>query len=576
MDNLRIIDALGPFTAGDDKHILNWSKIPFSHLEKDAGLDKKRQIVIKLNFEKYCKKVSSLGYNALSIDDLAHLVIHEFYNPSLKKLLNDYQQLYKELFAIAVKYNFKIFVNTDYMFFNNDIYSALSKRRQSNDIKIQDFFIETLQIAFKQYPDISGIIIRIGESDGKDVKDNFLSRLILKTPEQVNIFLKRILPIFEQYNKTLIFRTWTVGVYKIGDLMWNKQTFDTAFSSIESKNFIIGMKFGDTDFFRYCSLNPLFFEGKQRKVIELQTKKEYEGMGLYPSFIGWDYKEYLKELQSDPHIAGIHVWCQTGGWTQSATWKNITFLENSSFWNELNTYVIVKIYYEKKSTEDAVSDFCEEKGIKDTKAFIHLLKLSEIVIKNGLYIKEFASKKLYFRRLRIPPLLWIHWDRSFINSLTKNLILLIVKDKRTSIQEGLVAVDAIEKMIEIGEKTSMENAVLYSLEFELETFKILAEIRKTIFLRFDDSEKEKLQKQIELYQKKYPEHYLFSSEIPKTGSLFLKSIISFSIRWKGSYRLIDKISLWLTPLQKLILLMYIKKSAPSLSNQAMGIETVFK
>jgi hypothetical protein len=56
------------------------------------------------------------------------------------------------------------------------------------------------------------------------------------------------------------------------------------------------LKYGDADFFRYLALNPLFFHGRQRKLIELLTRREDEGMGEYPSFVGWDYARDLADL----------------------------------------------------------------------------------------------------------------------------------------------------------------------------------------------------------------------------------------------------------------------------------------
>jgi tetratricopeptide (TPR) repeat protein len=41
------------------------------------------------------------------------------------------------------------------------------------------------------------------------------------------------------------------------------------------------LKYGDADFFRFRALNPLFFRGPQQKLIELQCRREYEGMGEY-------------------------------------------------------------------------------------------------------------------------------------------------------------------------------------------------------------------------------------------------------------------------------------------------------
>ena len=56
------------------------------------------------------------------------------------------------------------------------------------------------------------------------------------------------------------------------------------------------MKHGESDFFRYLPLNRSFFRVKQRKLLELQARREYEGAGEYPSFIGWDCERFAEEL----------------------------------------------------------------------------------------------------------------------------------------------------------------------------------------------------------------------------------------------------------------------------------------
>lgn len=574
MQDLRIIDALGPFILGDTKYISNWSKIPFEGLEQQNQVDKKKREKILIRFESYIKNVSRLGYNAISIDGLEHIVIHDFYTPSLKKLLSEYQVLYKQLFNVAIKYHCKVFMNTDYMFYNKEI-DDYTKKKNKN---IQKLFFTTIEKMLQQYPGVSGIIVRIGESDAQNVQDHFLSRLTLRTPKQANQLLKTVLPLFEKHNKTLIFRTWTVGVYKIGDLIWNKRTFDAVFSSITSDNLIISMKYGDTDFLRYLSLNPLFFHGSHKKIIELQTKREWEGMGLYPSFVGWEYADYLDKLRSNKYIVGIHVWCQTGGWMRSGR-RQITFLDNSSFWNELNTYVAVKLYTEKKSVESIVTDFCRARKIKDNNAFIQLLMLSEVAIKNGLYVKEFASKTLYFRRVRIPSLSWIAWDEILVNPLTKSLLLYIVKDTDSALKEGMVAIDAIKEMLHIGKRIGLETSIIHSLQFELETFIILAHIRKLLFASPSKSEKTMIKKQIAVYEKKYPEHYSASISIWKHETKKTKkATIAFhvTLRFLSAYRRIDKFSLSITPIQKCIIKWYMKRFAPFLSTQAMGVDVLFK
>jgi hypothetical protein len=147
-----------------------------------------------------------------------------------------------------------------------------------------------------------------------------------------------LLPVFEARDTVLIVRTWTLGAYPIGDLMWNRRTYDAVFGDVASRYLIVSLKYGDTDFFRYLDVNPLFFHGPQQKIVEFQCRREYEGMGEYPSFVGWLHARYLTALRERScNLVGMFA-IQAGGW---APFRRLAFCGDGSIWNELNTYATV-------------------------------------------------------------------------------------------------------------------------------------------------------------------------------------------------------------------------------------------
>lgn len=577
MDKIHIIDALGPFIEPTDHDVINWSKVNFSDLEKDGRLSADVINRIEQRFASYVETVKDLGYDSLSFDDLAHIVHFSWYNDGLSQLLKDYHDLYKRLFKIAKHKDMKIFINTDYLFYNDDIHSYMTSNALSNE----DFFVKVLTTAFEIFPEIDGINLRIGENDGKDVKSNFPSKLVLRTPRRVNTLLRQILPIFEQANKTLIFRTWTVGVYQVGDLIWNQRTFDTVFASITSSALIISMKFGDTDFMRYLKLNPLFFKSSHKKIIELQTRREWEGMGTYPSFVGWDYNDYFQELKMSETIVGIHVWCQTGGWAKKA-WTNITYLEGSSFWNELNTYVTIKMYRDGCSPETAIAAFCRAYAIEDIAQFTRLIELSDVAIKQGLYIGELAKQTHYFRRSRVPTLLWLTWDRILLQPIAIFLIRRLVTNPTAAIQEARAATEASDKMLAIARNLKLEKSVIDSLEFQSATFKIFVELKKYILGlgAKDKSSLSVLQKRVDVYTTRYPQHYtipkLIKLKATSRFSRYSKSPLTLLLRSTSMYRKRERILLATSPIQRQLVRYYMHVSKSHLSKQSMGIDVLFK
>lgn len=569
MQKLHIIDALGPFS---EENITNWSKVDFSHLEHDGHIPHETRERIVKRFDVYLDHVASLGYDSISIDDLAHLVILPFYNPSLQDLLTDYRILYTQLFHSAKQRRMKIFVNTDYLFYNNDIQTYLKE----SDVTPASFFLDVFNKAIELYPDIEGIILRIGENDGKDVKNAFVSQLKLRTARQANRLLKKILPSFEEQHKLLLFRTWTVGVYKIGDLIWNEKTYNTVFSSIRSNALIISMKFGDTDFMRYLTLNPLFFKGPHKKIIELQTRREWEGMGLYPSFIGHDYYTYLEQLKTNKDMVGIHVWCQTGGWAKQ-TWNNITYLDNSSFWNELNTEVTIALYKSHMSVDDAIRQFCKTHTIKDTERFIQLLEISENVIKDGLYIRELAQQSLYFRRTRVPTLLWMTWDKVLMQSTALSLIRSLVTHPHQAIEEGDKAVLLIDEMIALAYDLDLRSPVIDSLIFQRATFALFAQLRRYILDIPSVRAIETINHTIRQYEKQYPQHYSIPQLRPLQRQRRLpRRLTNLFLRETTVYRKRDKIIFITSSAQKRLVRLYLRRSKSHLLDQSMGLDVLFK
>jgi hypothetical protein len=575
MDKIHIIDALGPFIEPSDQSVINWSKVDFSNLERSGSLDAAVAQRIEQRFESYVIKVRDLGYDSMSFDDLAHITIFPWYGSELTQLLGSYHSLYKHLFKITKRHGMKIFINTDYLFQND----AMREHRRQEKLSNEDFFVEVLDTAFKDFPEIDGIILRIGENDGKDVESNFLSKLILRTPKKANKLLKRILPLFEQYNKKLIFRTWTVGVYQVGDLIWNQQTFATVFDLIDSDALIISMKFGDTDFMRYLELNPLFLTTKHKKIVELQTRREWEGMGTLPSFIGWDYDNYFQDITKNETVVGIHVWCQTGGWAKS-TWNNITFLKDSSFWNELNTYVTVKMYRDKCTPERAIELFCLAYNIPEVHKFTELLKLSEIAIKQGLYIRELAEQKHYFRRSRVPTLLWLTWDKVLLQPVAIFLIRTFVKHPSLAIQESKIAVDATAKMIRIAKDIKLKQSVIDSIEFQHATLTLFVDIKAHILGLANKSTLSSLQTHIDAYTVAYPQHFTIPNvkllKTPSRSTRFSKYPLGLLLRHTSMYRKRDKILMTTSRIQRQLVRYYLHRSKSHLSDQSMGIDVIFK
>ncbi len=98
--------------------------------------------------------------------------------------------------------------------------------RLSSSLGAADFIRTTVDAARDPWPELDGLILRIGESDGVDGRGDFISRLAIKQPREAGALLRTLLPSFEARGATLDFRTWTRGAFPVGDLVWNRWTDD--------------------------------------------------------------------------------------------------------------------------------------------------------------------------------------------------------------------------------------------------------------------------------------------------------------------------------------------------------------
>ncbi|WP_367898912.1 glycosyl hydrolase family 67 [Leptospira sp. WS58.C1] len=525
---LTLVDGSAPFFLESKKKHQNWSKAPLVHLEKFSLPSKKKHKRVRESFSRYTKRISKLGFNAITLDELCYLSERHFYPEDLKRKISSYRKKYKKLFKIASSQDLKVFITSDFFSVNDSILQHTG----GNLDKIVQLFIGSLEDLFSSFSEISGVVLRIGESDGVDVTGDFRSKLLLKNPKQANSFLKEILPVFEKYNKILIFRTWTLGAYEIGDLIWNPKTYRKVFQDIKSRSLIISLKYGEGDFFRYLPINPLFFEDDRPKLLELQARREYEGFGEYPSFVGWMYEKYRSELLGKTNIAGISVWTQTGGWS---SFKNITFLKGSSYWNELNTFVSVQLFTKpEKNSEEILRKFY---GKKNADLFIEFLQLSEELILNLLYDPGFAGQSFYLHRVRIPPILHITWDKITVSDPFRFLYSILNPNPKESVRLGEEAFSKLYRMKKIAETLHLP----YDSQFQKKTFRLILNARKLLY--FENpvllAESKRLAKE---YHKKYPKTFRFQFQASQSKpSRFLGFILKFFLRNRSSYRVRDKI-----------------------------------
>ncbi|TLD68236.1 hypothetical protein FEM03_23805 [Phragmitibacter flavus] len=575
-EQLYLIDAIGPFFRGYDKRTINWSKLPWENLCMEGPEREAQWTEIRRELDVFCDKVAKLGFNAVSLDDVTHLADDVHYELETRALIVQWRTEFKKCFEVAKRHGLQVFITMDVFNATPAVREHLRDTRRS----VESFLAELLDRFFTDFPELAGVIIRIGEADGRDVKDHFLSELHLRNSSEANRFLRALLPVFGKHQRKLVFRTWTVGAYQIGDLIWHRGTFAQVLRGVENHpSLIVSMKYGDSDFFRFLPLNENFFHHPVAKIVELQTRREYEGCGEYPSFVGWEYERYARELLQAKNMVGINVWCQTGGWVP---FRRRAFLEDSAVWTDLNTHVTIRLFKEGQLVEDAVREFALQRGCDNWRALLELLRLSDEVINELLYVKEFAQQNFFFRRVRVPPMLQVYWNNIFISHSVKKMLGHFVEDKPSSLRAAQRALDSLEQMKSLAAEAGMP---VHDIEFMADTFGILALAREYCLTPFTEDVETRLRAAKKAYKVKYPKsgdrhRYRIKMNFKPFWLRYrqLAWAVAVLMRRKGGYRLVDR----LFTLHGLSLIYrVIARRRPQwipafARDSAMGVDTIFK
>jgi hypothetical protein len=571
---LFLIDAIGAFFRGYEKQRINWSKIPFTHLAISGPERRVQWDRIAYDLRHFAGEIKRLGYNAVTLDDLAHLAPHPLHEPEVRERISIFRQEFTTLFDLLKnEFGLKIFLTTDVI----PSTAAITAKLETDASGWENYYHELVAGVLDSFPQLDGLIMRIGESDGNDVRDPIRTHLHLRSAKETNRFLKSLLPEFEARGKTLILRTWTVGAHKIGDLIWHRGTLATTLADIDSRAFVVSMKHGESDFFRYLPLNRAFFRVSQPTIIELQARREYEGAGEYPSFIGRDCERFARELKETPHLIGMSIWCQTGGWHR---FRRLAFLEDAGKddWIRLNTAVAIGIFKEGKSVEATIRDLMDPARAA---AVLELVGHADTVIHEILYIEDFARQKLFFRRVRIPPLLHVYWDSLFINHAVRKVLRHFVRDPERAVRGAEAAFSLFPRMIDLARQADLP---VEDIEHMRDFFALVLLARRYYLLPYDELLTDEIRAAKRTYKERWPKsarqryRVKLSFEPVKVTGRTLGIAAGLLLRRKRGYRLIDHLfTLNLLGLAFRAFRPSDKRAMPKfLRKSAMGVDSLFK
>ena len=251
---------------------------------------------------------------------------------------------------------------------------------------------------FKQFPQMDGIVVRIGETYLEDApfhKGNIQNK---ENADKTVIPLMNILreEICVKLNKKLIFRTW-----------WIFDTDIKRYEYISEKvephnNLVISIKHCEGDFHRGNPFSKVLGLGRHQIMVEVQCTREYEGKGAYPNYVskgvidGFEEHEYrrknnqisnLKELYATGKMVGMWTWSRGGGWEGP--------YPKSELWCELNAWVMAQWANNPTESEESIFNRYARKVLKlnkkDAEKFRRIALLSDSATLRGMRSVAFPN-----------------------------------------------------------------------------------------------------------------------------------------------------------------------------------------
>ncbi|MFZ0035580.1 MAG: hypothetical protein WAK60_11420 [Sedimentisphaerales bacterium] len=260
------------------------------------------------------------------------------------------------------------------------------------DPKTQKYLRLLLDLMFEQFPELDGLVVRIGETYLHDAPYHS-GRIDNKTSAE-----KTIIPLMQllreeicvKRNKQLIFRTWL-------SFDTDLKTYMAVSDAVQPHDKLtFSVKHCEDDFHRANPFSKVLGQGRHKQIVEIQCAREYEGKGAYPNYISNGVIEGFEEhkISTAPNqikclrdiytksnlLKGIWTWTRGGGWEGP-------YITNE-LWPDLNAWVLAQWANNPSLTEESIFNryASEQLGLKgdSVKKFRQLALLSADAVIRGI------------------------------------------------------------------------------------------------------------------------------------------------------------------------------------------------
>ncbi|KJQ53377.1 hypothetical protein [Microbacterium sp. SA39] len=457
------------------------------------------------DYDAFLRRVIADGYNAVAFPGFVEFVtfddvegVYADGDSHVDKALA-LREAFGPFWDRAEELGMQVFLRTDMLTLTSPLEAYLTDRFGSLDTaspELWEVYTAGLDELYAAEPALDGVLVRIGEAGRVyDVEGwDYHSSLAVTTPEAVRAMLTALTSQAEDSGREVIFRTWSVGVGEVGDMHTNVESYEAVLGGIDSPALIVSTKYTLGDFYSWLPLNDTLRQGDHRRIIEFQSRREFENNGAFPNDLGAEYAWALQELlASNDRIEGIWAWAQDGG-----PWRAgpMILYGKAGFWQlaDLNSQLAVSLARDPDADPAEVTAGWAREWFSDDPATVQAIAdamaLSRTAIEHGLYIAPFAEQRVSAIGLEPPPMMWIfEWDILTGDSAVLDVMYTISRDRfGEAVAGGDVASDAVEQMQALVQGTdastwrdpALREAFLGSLEYEQDTLELLGSYRAMI------------------------------------------------------------------------------------------------
>ena len=416
---------------------------------------------LRADWTTYVRRIASYGNNGIVVPLFLELVSFErlpavYAGTDLARRHRVLRNRFQELFGIARDAGVGIYLATDMAALTPPLERYLRRNGplDASDPALWATYRAAFEEIFEHVPEVEGVVIRVGEAGPLYNRSgwDYSSEYLVESIAGLRTMLHQLLPAFEARRRTLVLRTWSVGVGELGDLHTNPATYRRALGDINSPSLVVSTKFPAGDFYRPLPINPTLLDGSHKRIVELQARPEFEGFAAFPNYEAAMHARALETIRAaNPNVVGTWLWTQNGGPLRASP-LSLYPLHGFWLWIDANTYTASRLAVDPdRPVAELTEEWVRRELTTDpaaVAALTQLLLLSPDPVERGLYIRPFAARRVTIAGFELPPLLWImEWDIvGGWSAVWSNIYNVTKGDLPSALADGFAALETLDRM----------------------------------------------------------------------------------------------------------------------------------